>query len=136
MFNIVASIGFFTSMLYTILIKKQNCPFHKLSNGPRLVTQSKITCSPICPVLVRHRLLRFSDALIRGSCENNRNQIVTDAYQSDNVLAETQKERGFCICVIHGSRNSLDCSHQAAGLFRSGSRIVRMQLNQQRAQRT
>ena len=79
-------------------------------------------------------MLRFSDALMRGSCKNDRNQTVTDAYQSDNVLAETQKQRGFC--VIHGSGNPLDCSHQAAGLFRSRLRIVRVHLNQQGEQRT
>ena len=69
-----------------------------------------------------------------GSCKNNRNQTITDAYQPDKVLAETQKQRG--ICVIHGSRNPLDCSHQVAGIFRSRSRIARVRLNQQSVQRT
>ena len=76
----------------------------------------------------------FSDALMRGSCKNNQNQTVADVYQSDNVLAETKTKRGFC--VIHGSGNPLDCSHQGAGLFGSRLRIVRVHLNQQGAQRT
>ena len=102
-----------------MILERQKLSCHTLSNnGPRLVTQSKITSTHLFPVLVTHRpssVLRFSDALMRGSCNNNRNQTVTDAYQSDNVLAETQKQRGFC--VVHGSGNPLDCSHQAAGLF-------------------
>ena len=51
---------------------------------------------------------------MRGNCKNNGNQTVTDAYQSDNVLPDIQKQKAFC--VFHGSGNPLDCSHQAAGL--------------------
>ena len=126
-------------MLYIyVILERQNLSCHTPSNnGPKLATQSKITSTHIFLVLVTHRLsfvLRFSDALMRGSCKNNRNQTVTDAYQSDKVLAVTQKQRGFC--VIHGSGNLLDCAHQAAGLFRSRLRIVRVHLNQQGVQRT
>ena len=121
-----------------MVLERQNLSCHTLSNnGPGLVTQSKITSTHLFPVLVTHRqsyVLRFSDALLGGSCKNNRNQTVTDAYQSDKVLAETQRQSSFS--VIHGSGNPLDCSHQAAGLFRSRLRIVRVHLNQQGAQRT
>ena len=58
-------------------------------------------------------MLRFSDALVRGSCKKIRNQTVTDAYQSDNLLAETKKQSGFC--VIHR-------------LFTSGSRTFQKQI--------
>ena len=93
-----------------MILERQKLSCHTLNiNGNRLVTQSKITSTHLFPVLGMHRLssvLRFSDALMRGSCKNNRNQTVTDAYQSDNVLAETQKQRGFC--AFHGSGKPLD----------------------------
>ena len=86
-----------------MILERQKLSCHTLSNnGPRLVTQSKIKSTHLFPVLVTHRLssvLRFSDALMRGSCKNNRNQTVTDAYQSDNVLLRPKNKEVFVLCM-------------------------------------
>ena len=90
------------SMLYMVLERQKLCCHTLSNNGPRLVTQSKITSTHLFPVLLAHRpssVRRFSDALMKGSCKNNRNQTVTDAYQSDNVLAETQNKEVFVLSM-------------------------------------